>query len=396
MSTTGRRRTTRIGVNLLWLVPGVVGGSEEYTVRLLDAFADRAADHPDLDVTLYAHPALPAAHPDLVARYRHRVAPAVTDRAGRAGRVVAESTWLAWAARQDGVDLVHHGGGTMPLVRTAPGVVTVHDLQPWAMPENFSLLKRAYLRATVPGSVRRAHRVVTLSNWVRTDVAHRLGVPTERIELVPPGIAPDRAVPDAAATARAVARVGVEGRPFFVYPAITYAHKNHRTLLWALARLVATHPRAAVVLTGGAGPQEEELAGMTAELGLADHVRRPGRIPADELDALYRQAVALTFPSRYEGFGLPVLEAMRRGCPVIASRAGALGEVVGDGGVLVGADDIGGWAAAMARMLDDPGHRAAWADRAARRAHAFTWDGSAARLEAVYRSALVAPEATRR
>lgn len=373
----------RVGVNLLWLVPGVVGGTEEYAVRLLEALADRGGRRPDLDVRLFVNRLTVAAHPGLVERYATTVGP--VDGRSRPLRVAAEATWLAAEARRQGLDVVHHLGGTMPLVRTAPGIVTVHDLQPFTRPEGFRRAKRAYLRVTVGPSVRRARWVTTLSSWVRDDIVARCGADPARIVVIPPG-ADARPPVDPGRVAALRRRLGLGDRPFVVYPGITYAHKNHRTLVRALAVLRDRGgPVPVAVLPGGPGDAETALRDEVDRLGLRDLVRRPGRVPEDDLWLLYGAAAALTLPSRYEGFGLPVLEAMSAGCPVLAARVCALPEVVDGGGVLLDPDDPAAWADAIGRVVTDPVRRADLASRARARAAAFTWDRAADLLDDLYR-----------
>ena len=372
-------RPVRVGANLLWLVPGVVGGSEEYSVRLLEALARLPRD--EVAVTLFVNRELQVAHPDLADAFPTVVGPLTG--ASRAVRVAAEATWLARQARAEGLDLVHHLGGTMPVVRSTPGLVTIHDLQPFAFPDNFSRVKRAYLRTTVPTSVRRAVAVIALTDFIRSDVVARLDVDPDRILLVPPGIDPPLPIDPTVAKATR-ARLGLGDAPYFLYPAITYAHKNHVTLVRAFARVAAADDRPMLVLTGGPAEAEELLRDEIAELGLGDRVVRTGRIDRSELDALFAEARALTFPSLYEGFGLPVLEAMNRGLPVIASSIAALPEVVGDAGVLVEPTDVDGWADAMSQLLDDDDRRAALAHAGSRRAAEFTWDASGRALTRAY------------
>lgn len=379
-------RRGRVGVNLLWLVPGVVGGSEEYTVRLLAAFAERRDSYPDLDVTLFVNRSLLAAHPALVAAFPTVVAP--VPGTNRAVRVAVESTWLAAGARRRGIEVMHHAGGTMPPLRSCPGLVTIHDLQPLDLPEHFSPLKRAYLRAVVPPSVRAARYVVTLTRWTQRDVVRHFGVDEDRLWLVPAGVDLPPLEVDGATLDSALSRHDLVGRPYFLYPAITYPHKNHETLVRAFALLAANHPEAVLVLTGGFGPREDAVAHLVARLGLEARVRRPGRVPVGELDALYRGAVAVTFASRYEGFGIPVLEAMSRACPVLASDVGGLPEVVGDAGVLLAPDDVDGWAVAMADLLEHTARRAALCRSGRERAARFPWQASADALASLYRAAL--------
>ena len=376
-------RTPRVGVNLLWLVPGVVGGSEEYAVRLLAALADRVGS--SVDVTLLANRRLAGAHPQLLERYRVVVAPVRGDH--KALRVAAESTWLAVEVRRRRIDLVHHLGGILPLVQGAPGVVTIHDLQPLAMPEHFHPVKQSFHRLVLPWTARSARRIATLTEHARRDLVARLDVDPSRVDIVPSGVAPEvvRAPEDVAAT---VARYGLDGDPYFLYPAITYPHKNHLLLVEAFAGLRSEHPGARLVLTGGEARSEDVVRDRVEALGLGAAVVRTGRIPAWDLDALYRAAAALTFPSTFEGFGLPVLEAMARGCPVLAADATALPEVVGDAGVLLPPDRPEDWVVAMRRIIEDQAHRRGLVAAGRRRAAQYTWDAAADACLALWREAL--------
>jgi alpha-1,3-rhamnosyl/mannosyltransferase len=375
---TGRH----IGANLLWLVPGVVGGSEDYTVRLLGSYADARDGGDDREeMTLFVNAAFRSAHPALVERFPTVEAP--INGSHKSLRVAAEATWLAREARARGMDLVHHMGGNM-LRTSPPGVVTIHDLQPFAHPRNFSHLKHLYLRWTVPRALRRAVLVVTLTEHTRTDVVERMGVPYERIHVVPPGITLADVAPDSAEEARVRATYQLGTNAYFIYPTITYPHKNHVTLVRAFARLAAADPEPLLVLPAGPAGAEAALQEEIDQLRIRRRIRRLGRIPRRDLDALIDGATALAFPSSYEGFGIPVLEAMSRRCPVIASTATALPEVVGDAGLLVDPYDTEGWVAAMRLLLDDPAERAERAERGYARAGEFSWQRSVEALAAAY------------
>jgi glycosyltransferase involved in cell wall biosynthesis len=229
--------------------------------------------------------------------------------------------------------------------------------------------------------------VVTLTEFARRDVVERIGIDPDRIVLVPPGIDPPVPVDDATIE-QVRRRYGLSGRPFFLFPAITYPHKNHVALIQAFARLAERDPLPLLVLTGGEAQAEPAVRAEVQRLGLSSRVVRTGRIPAAELDALFGSATGLTFPSRYEGFGLPALEAMSRGVPVIASSATALPEVVGDAGLLVDPDDVEGWTEAMELLLTDPGRCEEFAERGRQRASRFSWVASAESLVTAYRQAL--------
>ena len=376
--TTGA--ASRIGVNLLWLVPGVVGGTEEYTTRLLAGLANELP--PDIDVVLFANRSTVGAYPELTAELRTVVAPFAGG--NKAVRVAMEATWLAAAARRERVALLHHAGGTIPPIRLSPAVVTIHDLQPLLLPDNFNAIKRWYLGWRIPATARQSKLVITITEYTKRTIVERLGIPAEHVVLVPPGYTVSMAEEP---EHDPIATYGL-GSPFFVYPAITYPHKNHLVLVRALAKVVTQHPDALLVLTSNEAQMEGAIGEEIDRLGLADNVRRLGRIPRGDIDWIVRHATAVVFPSRYEGFGLPVLEAMGNGCPVIAADATALPEVVGEAGILVDPDDADGWAAAMARMLDDPAAREWHVEAGFARAASYRWSASTKALVDAYRRVL--------
>lgn len=374
--------TPRVGVNLLWVVPGVVGGSEDATVSTLQAVAD---GEPDVELRLYRLAALGRAHPRLVAACGGRT----LRLEGRAKvlRVAAEATWLAGVTRRDGLDVVHHPGGVVPLASPRPSVLTIHDLQPLDLPENFSWAKVAYLRAMLPRSVRAATVIVTPSHASAERVVERFGADPERVRVVPHGLASAQFERPEAARIDAVRRAHGVGERWLTYPVITYAHKNHRTLIDAFAVVARRDHELELVLPGGAGPVEVDVQRAIDASGVADRIHRVGRIARPDLDALVAGSVALPFPSRYEGFGLGALEAMAVGVPVVAADVGSLPEVVGDAGVLVDPDDVDAWVEALDRVVGDAALRLDLAERGRRRSKAFTVEASAAALVTAYRVA---------
>ncbi len=371
----------RVGVNLLWLVPGVVGGSEEYLVRSLLALADHEA--PDLDVTVFGLDVLGAAHPALAEAF-----PLVTvPLRGRAKglRIAAETSWLAAETRRRSVEVMHHGGGVIPPLHPGRCVVTIHDIQPIDLPEHFSATKRRYLETMLPRTVAWASVIATSTGFVRDRLVDHYGADPARIHLVPPSLA-ERAEPRPTVDRIGEVLTRYDLRPgrYVIYPVITYPHKNHRVLVEAMLQVP---PDVQLVLPGGMGPSEGEVRAAIADLGLGDRVHRLGRIPRGELDALLAAAGALTFPSRYEGFGIAVLEAMAIGLPVIVADATALPEVVGDGGLRVPAQDPTAWAMAINRVLGDRVARQRLIEAGWKRAEAFSTEKTAAALAGAYRAA---------
>jgi alpha-1,3-rhamnosyl/mannosyltransferase len=378
--------TAAVAINALWLVPGHVGGSEESTVSTLLGLADLAP--PDLDLRLLALEPFAAAHPDVVRRLR-------TDLLAQSGRsrparIAAEATWLG--PRTRGVDLVHHAGGTAPLNERRPYVVTLHDLQPLRDRRDLGpqpthgTVKRAYLGAVVPRTLRRARRVVVPSAFVRDTVLERFGLDPAAVVVVHHGV--ERSGTATSANAL-VAEHRLDG-PVVLYPAITYPHKDHATLVEAFARVLLDHPTAVLVLPGRADGAEADLQARIDRLGIGGRVRRLGRISAADLAGLLDLAAVVAIPSTYEGFGLPAVEAMAHGAPVVASASTALPEVVGDAGVLVPPGDVEGWATAIGGLLADPARRQALAAAGRARAAGFGRAANAAAVVDVYRAALAA------
>ena len=369
----------RVGVNLLWLVPGAVGGTEQSTLATLRAL--RELDPADLELRLFVLEPFAAAHADVVDAFPTEVLPA--SGRSRLVRVAGETTWLA--ARTRRLDLVHHAGGTAPVGRGAPYVLTVHDLQPLERQATHGRLKRTYLRALLPRSVRGARAVAVPSDFVRRSVLAHVDVAPERVTAISHGVEVPSTSPTAAAEVRAKYRLP---GPIILYPAITYPHKNHATLVEAFARVRTDHSDAVLVLTGGDGSCEAELRAQVLRLGLQDHVRRLGRIPDAEVAGLYAAATLVAVPSRYEGFGLPAAEAMAAGVALVAADATALPEVVGEAGVLVDPDDPAAWAEAISRLLSDGRERAHLVDLGRDRVRRYTWRTNAEAFADLYRRGL--------
>lgn len=258
-------------------------------------------------------------------------------------RAPHKSVWdhraLPRALRRDRPDVVWFPQNVISLGVRIPSVVTVHDLLYFHIPEyphrEYLPADILYMRAMIPRSLRLARAVACDSEWTRRDAIRLLGIPEDKMRVIP--LAPGRAFLDAVRTGPGgeVAEKYRLKRPYFLYAGTRSVRKNIRTLFEAFARCHREIPHD-LVLTGGGGNVvvEDPADDVLDRHGLRDRVRVLGLIPQADLVALYRGADAFVYPSRYEGFGLPPLEAMACGCPVICSRATSLPEVVGDAALL--------------------------------------------------------------
>jgi glycosyltransferase involved in cell wall biosynthesis len=361
-----------VAVNLMWLTPGRVGGSEEYLVRQLSGLASDGGVEP----VLYCHHRFNEQHSELAARFRTVSMP--FDRDSRVLRMGAEHTWFAARSRHS--DVRHHGGGTAPVASRRPYVLTVHDLQYLAMPHHFSLPRRAYLNRLIPTSVRRAAVICTPTSFVRDTVIESFGIDDQRVVVVPHGV-PDSSMPTLSEIGRVRRRYELGTSPYVVYPAITHPHKRHAVLVEMLAH---TAGDLRLVLIGGRGSAEPELDQIITKSGFEDRITRPGRVSADDRDALIAGAVALVFPSEYEGFGAPLVEAMALDTPVVCASHAAMAEVVGDAGVVVEDVDPRAWAQAVERA---DGRRDELIELGRVRRQSFTPELSGVVLADAYRTA---------
>ena len=364
--------TIDVAVNLLWCVPGEVGGSEQYLTRQLVGLSAQPAG---ITPTIYCVPSFVDAHPELEQRFPMVTANITGE--DRKRRVLAEHSWLARRTRS--ADVVHHGGGTTPRVGGRPIVLTIHDLQYETYPEYTSAVKLRYLRAMMPRSVARAAVIAVPTQYVRSTVIDRFDVDPGTVVVVRHGVEPDLGERERTETdLRDIYGLGA-GR-VLVYPAITHPHKAHVFLLH-LMKERWTDPDLRLVLLGGRGFADEAVEQAIDTLGLRDRVVRPGRVSDADRDGLVALAHALVFPSRYEGFGAPVVEAMALGTPVICSDHPALVEVVAEAGLVLPLD-LDAWSAALDHV---DRHRDSMRDSGRLRAGYFTANASGADLADAYR-----------
>jgi glycosyltransferase involved in cell wall biosynthesis len=365
-----------VGLNLVFMIPGQTGGME-VAARALIPELRRAA--PSLRITAFVN--REAAGEDL--GVESVVVPVnATD---RLQWVRGEQQLLPGLARRAGCDLVHSLGSTAPARGRYRRVVTIHDLNYLVVPDAHFGVRGLGMRVLVPLSAHSAHRVLADSTSTKQDLTKRLRVPAGKIDVVPLGVGlPPEVEPTDAATLRA--RFGLGERPLVLSLSAKRPHKNLLGLLEGLA-LISPERRPVLVLAGYPTPHEDELRERAAALAIAEDVRFVGWTSDADVAGLFRLSRAFVFPSFYEGFGLPVLEAMARGVPVACSDRASLPEVAGDAALLFDPSDQRAIADALERLLTD----AQLAERLVAAGHErvaqFTWARTAESTLASYERA---------
>jgi glycosyltransferase involved in cell wall biosynthesis len=307
-------------------------------------------------------------------------------------RILWEQFAQPMALRRDRPDLLHATAFVSPLLSKRAAVITVYDLSFALFPDLFRGPNQTYLRAFTRRSVKRARRVIAISERTRRD-AHRLyGVPLDRIDVARPGVdARFRPLPPDEVEAFRRRRSLPER--FFLYLGTLEPRKNLSRLIEACALLEIGDWR--LVLVGGKGWMVDELFAKVASLGLKERVIFAGYAPDEDLPCWYNAATVFVYPSLYEGFGMPPLEAMACGTPVVASNAASLPEVVGDAGLTVEPENVPGLAEAMRCAWEDASLRGELSRRGIERAQGFTWEATARATVESYRRALEVGDGSR-
>ncbi len=367
-----------VGFSLLTLFPGQAGGAETYVRGLLAAYAAGAG--PEMTTALVSRHSAPAverlAGPHLKVQHVPSYRPGDSDLT----RLLAMGSARIIPGRgardlPANLDLIHYPV-TVPIPRL-PGVarvVSLLDVQHHDLPGAFSAAERRFRRWAYDDSARQADQVITITSFSAERIAERLGIDRRRIHPIHLGIDHERFTPNGPTS-------DLPGLPerYLYYPANAWPHKNHKLLLDAFSQI--KDPSLHLILTG---------SGDTAALmrSAGERIHHLGHVPADQVAPLLRGAQALIFPSLYEGFGLPPLEAMACGCPVAASNTGAVAEVCGDAALLFDPTSSSAVAGAIEQITSDRTLRDQLLQSGIARAAGFTWDATAKQHSAVYRQAL--------
>jgi glycosyltransferase involved in cell wall biosynthesis len=346
----------RIGVNALYLIPGGVGGTEIYLRNLLRALA---RIDPSNEYIVFTNR---ETGPDLVPD-RFVQAPLPVRAVNRPARLLYEQAGLALQARRRAIDVMFNPGFTAPVLPGCPNVTVFHDLQHKRHPEYFRAYDLPAWNFFLSLSVKRSQVLIADSEATRDDLKHFYRVDDNRIVVAPLGVEPEF---------YSVKRSGPE--PFFLCVSTLHPHKNLENLLRAFTRFRRERPEYSLVMTGVRGFHTETIESLINDLGLADTVWLTGWLERSDLIDLFRRATAMFYPSTFEGFGLPVVEAMAAGLPLACSNIEPLHSIVGGAAIEFAPDDLDAMVMAMHRVIGDVSDLV---ERGRKRAESFTWEETA-------------------
>jgi glycosyltransferase involved in cell wall biosynthesis len=373
---------SRVGINAVFLRPRM-GGLETYVRRLVP---ELVRQRPDVRFSLFLNH---EGREYLAGEDWFREVDVITH--PLLGRrwfcALSELTLLGELARRRRLDVLHSVAMTGPLSVRAAHVVMVGDVTWLHDPESTGRLTATLWKTVVPPVARRAQRVLTFSEATRRDLSEQFGLPVEKIDVVPLGYGVgEPAEPTSAVELEQ--RFGLGDARVILSVSAKRTHKNLMRLIRALALVRARVPAAVLVLPGNPTRHEEELKAEARTLGLAEAVRFPAYVGAADLEGLYRLASVVVFPSLREGFGLPILEAMRRGVPVACSNVSSLPEVGGKAVHYFDPLDDGAIADALIEVLTDPQLARRLVEAGLERANSFTWERTANGTLSSYERAL--------
>ncbi len=306
-------------------------------------------------------------------------------------RIAWEQLALPFAAAQKKLDLLHCPVNVRPFISPCPVVVTIHDLAFLRYPGSFHPAKRLYLTAMTGWSARHAAHLIAVSEATRRDITNLLGVPFAKVTTVYNGVGTQFMPMPQGEVERFRREKSLPGRVVF-YVGTLEPRKNIALLLRAFKSIAedAAFQDVTLVIGGGKGWYYDEIFATVEQSGLAAtrRVRFLGRVPDEELPLWYNTASVFAYPSRYEGFGLPPLEAMACGTPVIAADTSALPEVVGDAGFLLDPDDVSAWSGTIRLLLSNQEVAGQMSAQGLAQASKFSWECTARETAEVYKRVL--------
>lgn len=373
----------RIGINTLAVIPSEIGGTQTYLRKLIENLAriDRSNEY-----FLFVGPW----NKDLFEIKQENFQPMMCNIPVKplAIRVLYEQIILPFFAWKNKIDIFHFPANVSPFVLSCPSVLTIHDTCAFTIPELIPAILRQYWKIMVRSSARNANVVIAVSRSSKENIVRFLGISKEKIQVIYHGS--EHQILEARGQNYSVSGQNEVGGhfPYVLWVGKLFSHKNLPRLLHAFAKLIETSKmKYRLVICGMRSWGYSPLVKTVKELGLQGRVIFKGYVPHNELKPIYNNACLFVFPSLIETFGLPILEAMSHGVPVVTSNYGAMAEIAGDAALLVDPYDVDEIVEAMHKVLTDENLRKDLIKKGLERAKQFSWEKTARETLSVYKKA---------
>ncbi|MBI5787666.1 MAG: glycosyltransferase family 4 protein [Candidatus Schekmanbacteria bacterium] len=363
-------RPLTIGINTLFLIPGQVGGSEVYLRNLLQHLAQIDREN---NYILFTNQENSGSFP-LKANFREILCR--VQASSRPARILWEQVILPVQAKIARLDLLFSPGYTAPLIKTCKSIVSTLDMQYQYFPQDFSRLALLFVKTLVPLSARYADKIITISASSKKDIIKYCNVAENKVAVIHLAAGENFYAPPELAELNEANQKFHIGKEYIITVANSYPHKNLPRLLEAFYQL-RTNRDIQLVIVGISGRGSDEINQKLEELKIKHAIIFTGRVSDRELILLYQGARLFVFPSLYEGFGLPVLEAMASGTPVVCSNLTSLPEIAGDAAVMFDPYNPTQMADMIAKVLDDNKLREVLIEKGRQRCKEFSWQKTA-------------------
>jgi glycosyltransferase involved in cell wall biosynthesis len=358
----------RIVINLLSLIPGHHAGIYVHSKNLLQELSDIEHDH---EIILFTNK---EGYGDLEVPEEFPQIELPISGHSRVQRLMAEQVLLPMYAQREAIDVIHSIDYLAPIVASCSTTATIHDMNYQRVPDGFSWLKRAAMKTLVPLSARSANQVFTVSEFSKGDIIDIIDIESKKVHVTPNAL-PDALIETTPSYPSHLA--SLKNSEYLLYVGTTHPHKNTTSLIEALAQIDPVPP---LVMCGPKRSDAEKVKHLAEEKGIADKVYLPGYVEDAELAGLYEEATAYVHPSLYEGFGMPLLEAMYFETPVVASDIAAIPEVAGDAAMYFDPNDPVDIGNKISTVLEDEKLQNELIDHGTYRLGQFSWKDSAREL----------------
>lgn len=373
----------RVGIDATAL-PAQPGGAGIYTIQLIRALKSL---NESIDLVVFAHDF----GADLINTTETDSFQFVRiPRKSPARRLIWEQTVFSRQVRNSGIDLLHSLHYTRPRSLSCASVVTYHDMTFFLYPQYHTLFKRYFFSRAIRYSARKADAIIAVSNNTRRDAIRLLGLPENKITAIPLGVSSEYRVISDEEHLEKIRNKYKLPQEFILYVGVVEPRKNVTLLLCAFSKLLREDLDQKLVIAGQLGWMYENVFEQAEKLGIEDQVIFPGYIPSGDLPGLYNLASIFVYPSIYEGFGLPPLEAMACGIPTITTRISSMPENVGEAALLVPPQDEEALAGAIRSLINDPQRQQQLSKMGVQRASTFTWEDTARATAGIYQQVLKA------